>query len=93
MKPHKSFEQNNPNFWSVNVLVCCGAGNQSSKLQVSLKSFQTKLSTLKVIETKITSEYASNGYYYGTEGKQKSVSDKNLFFCVFLKICDPCFNP
>ena len=43
------------------------------------KSFQTKVRTVRVIETKITSEYAFNGYYYGTEGNHKLSSDKISF--------------
>ena len=52
-----------------------------------------RLLTLRVNETKITSENAFNGDHFKTEGNQESGHNKNTLFWVYFQIFDPCFNP
>ena len=54
---------------------------------------RTKVHTLRVNETKITSENAFNGDHFKTEGNQESGHNKNTLFRVYFQIFDPCFNP
>ena len=49
--------------------------------------------TLRVNETKITSENAFSGDHFKTEGNQESGHNENTLFWVYFQIFDPCFNP
>ena len=62
-------------------------------LPTLFQRFRTKVLTLRVNETKITSENAFNGDHFKTEGNQESGHNKNTLFWVYFQIFDPCFNP
>ena len=65
----------------------------TTKLPVYFQRFQTKVCTLTVNETKITTENAFSRDDFGTDGSQESRNDKTTLFWIFLQICDSCFNP
>ena len=61
-------------------------------LPTLFQRFRTKVLTLRVNETKITSENAFNGDHFKTEGNHESGKDENHVL-VFFQICYLCFNP
>ena len=62
-------------------------------LPTLFQRFRTKVHTVRVNETKITSENAFNEDHFRTEGNQESGYNENTLFWVYFQIFDPCFNP
>ena len=56
-----------PGFGCINVAVSCWASKQYCQITDTITLLQTQVSVLMVNETKITSENALNGNYFGTE--------------------------
>ena len=60
-------------------------------LPTLFQRFRTKVLTLRVNETKITSENAFNGDHFKTEGNQESGHNKNTLWGYIHQPCTPFF--
>ena len=64
-----------------------------AKLPAFYQRFQTEEGALRLVEAKVTTENASNGYHFRSEGNHEYSNNEKTFFWYFLEICDQCFNP
>ena len=65
----------------------------TAKLLTLFQRFQTKVHTLRVNETKITSDNAFNGDHFRTEGNLEYSYNENTLFWLYFQIFDLYFNP
>ena len=54
--------------------------------------FQTAERVPSVNKSEINGENTFNGDYFQIEANHESTDDEESLFCVFLQICDQCFN-
>ena len=63
------------------------------KLLTFCFKFQTLERILRVGKSEITGENTLNGDFVDIEDNYELFKDKKELVVVFLKFCDPCFNP
>ena len=63
------------------------------KLLTFCFKFQTLERILRVGKSEITGENTLNGDFVDIEDNYELFKDKKKLVVVFLKFCDPCFNP